>query len=243
MIFNKILHALKQVKLKQVSIKWQACHLCHWKIQVKLFDDEMGVRCSRCRATPVSQMLGKTFKNYHHASDSVYELSSRGAFVRYLKKQKINLTVSEYFDGVEPGELLNGVLSQNVEHLTFKDESFDICTSLEVFEHVENDVKGFCEIFRVLKTGGFLLFTVPICLNQKTTERTRIINKQRENVLPAVYHTDSIRGSEKVFCYRDYGYDIVQRLEKAGFSDCKIVQSPSHELWGFARPIIVAKKQ
>lgn len=243
MIINKIFHALKQVKLKQVSIKWQDCHLCHWKIQVKLFDDEMGVRCSRCMATPVSQMLGKVFNNFYQESDHVYELSSRGAFVRYLKNQRLKLTLSEFFDGVEPGKLFDGVLCQNVENLTFKDESFDICTSLEVFEHVEDDAKGFKEIFRVLKQKGVFLFTVPINLNKKTTDRTHVINGERENILPPEYHSDSIRGSEKVFCYRNYGYDIIDRLEKAGFSNCKILQPSNRELWGFARPTIVAKKQ
>ena len=193
-------------------------------------------------ATPVSQMLGKIYKEYSCSNKAVYELSSRGAFVRFLKKENINLTLSEYFDNVQPGQYLREILCQNVEELTFEDELFDVCTSLEVFEHVENDDQGFKEIYRVLKKGGVFIFTVPINIEENTIERTSIENGKRKNILPPEYHSDSIRGSQKVFCYRNYGIDIVERLHNAGFKKAKIIQAPDQVLWGFARPVIIALK-
>ena len=53
-------------------------------------------------------------------------------------------------------------MCQDVQHLTFDDAEFDICTSTEVFEHVPDDIKGFKEIYRVLKDDGVFIFTVPI---------------------------------------------------------------------------------
>ena len=84
--------------------------------------------------TPVSQMMGKVYNKFAtNKINNVYELSSRGAFVRFLKKQNIKLTLSEYFDDIAEGATRNGIICQNVEKLTFEDNSFDICTSLEVF--------------------------------------------------------------------------------------------------------------
>ncbi len=243
MLVNKLLHSFKEIKFNQISIKFETCHLCNWKIQLKINNDEMGVRCTRCFATPVSQMMGHIFKQFQTTkTKKVYELSSRGAFVKFLKTQKFNLTLSEYFDDIKFGKYNNGIQCQNVEELTFESDSFDICTSLEVFEHVENDLKGFKEIYRVLKSGGIYIFTVPINLNNKTIERTKIIDGKRENILLPEYHSDSIRGTGQVFCYRNYGYDIVDRLTESGFNNCEIIKPSKIKFFGFGRPVIITRK-
>lgn len=239
---GKLIQALSNIKIKQLSIKFESCTLCGFKLQVKTHNDEMGIRCIRCFATPVTQSLAAVFKQYLKPDICVYELSSRGAFVRFLQKQKINLTLSEYFDTVQPGDFKQGVQCQNVEKLTFKDNSFDICTSLEVFEHVEDDIKGFKQICRVLKPKGAFIFTVPISLNSNTIERTQIINGQRENILPPEYHSDTLRGSNRVFCFRNYGKDITNRLIMAGFQHAEIIEPDENTLFGLARPVIIAGK-
>ncbi len=45
--------------------------------------------------------------------------------------------------------------------LDFKDSSFDVVLSFDVFEHVRNDAAAIKESFRVLRKGGYLIFTVP----------------------------------------------------------------------------------
>lgn len=243
MIVSKIINVIKQVKIKELGVRIESCHLCQWRLQIKIHNDEMGVRCTRCFATPVSQSLGLAFKKHFNTSTkTIYELSSRGSFVRFLKKLNVKLVLSEYFDAVENGVIHKGTLCQNVEKLTFIDNSFDICTCLEVFEHVENDIQGFREVYRVLNKKGVLLFTVPIDLNSVTIERTKVVHGQRKNTLEPEYHSDNIRGTSKVFCYRNYGYDIVERLKQVGFKECEIYTPPKSSLFGFGRPIIIAKK-
>ncbi len=48
-----------------------------------------------------------------------------------------------------------------VEQLDFPDESFDLVTAIELLEHLEDDVRGLRECFRVLRPGGRMLITVP----------------------------------------------------------------------------------
>ena len=56
---------------------------------------------------------------------TVHELSSRGPFVAYLRRCAGSLSLSEYFDGVSPGEEVDGVRCEDVERLTFEAGKFD----------------------------------------------------------------------------------------------------------------------
>jgi SAM-dependent methyltransferase len=203
----------------------------------------MGVRCLTCRATAVTLSLAAVLHQLipDLSTQKVYELSSRGPLVEFLRGKCGELTCSEYFEGVNPGEYLNGVLCQDVQQLSFADNSFDICTSTEVFEHVPDDLAGFSEIKRVLKPGGLFLFTVPLFNSPSTLERARLDDMGKvEHLLSAQYHGDPIRGHQPVLVFRDYGMDIEQRILSQGFSRIELRQ-PSHSLpWGYHRQVIAA---
>ncbi|MEM3521973.1 MAG: class I SAM-dependent methyltransferase [Candidatus Bathyarchaeia archaeon] len=50
---------------------------------------------------------------------------------------------------------------ESIEKMHFPDNSFDLVTAIEVFEHVEHPVLGFAEIYRVLKPRGFFICVTP----------------------------------------------------------------------------------
>jgi|SRR3989344_6678395 len=52
-----------------------------------------------------------------------------------------------------------GILKQDVQKLTFKDNSFDMVTCFEVLEHIPDPVKAMKELYRVTKNR--LLISVP----------------------------------------------------------------------------------
>lgn len=56
------------------------------------------------------------------------------------------------------GLILNNA---NIYHLPYADNTFDAAILSEVLEHVEHDVDGLREIYRVLKPGGVAAVTVP----------------------------------------------------------------------------------
>lgn len=49
----------------------------------------------------------------------------------------------------------------DLRKLPLADNSLDVVTSLDTLEHIEEDEQALAEIFRVLKPGGYGLFTVP----------------------------------------------------------------------------------
>jgi SAM-dependent methyltransferase len=208
------------------------CPLCGGKLFVRISFDLLGTRCVSCAASPISMAIGKVLKDRvpGFADLRLCELSSQGPFFASLSRAvecgSGTLTCSEYYDGVPPGAFANGVQCQDVQHLTYADASFDVCTSTEVFEHVPDDQRGFAELHRVLAQGGHLLLTVPLSDTDVTAERAVLEDGAIRHLLPATYHDDQIRGAGKVLVYRDYGRDITQRLGEAGFAAPEIVEVP-----------------
>ena len=64
--------------------------------------------------------------------------------------------------------LAKGVTNQNLECLTFADESLDIVITSDVMKHVRLDDRAHREIHRVLKPGGIymLLFHMTVHWNK-----------------------------------------------------------------------------
>lgn len=220
------------------------CPVCSTKrIIVRLHHSEIAVRCMTCRATAVTMSLVSVLRRQVPAlsTKEVYELSSRGPLVTFLEKNCARLTCSEYFEGVAPGDYHNDILCQDVQQLTFADDSFDVCTSTEVFEHVPDDLTGFAEIRRVLRPGGVFLFTVPLFHSPTTVERARLNESQEiEHFLPRHYHGDPIRNHKPVLVYRDYGKDVRQRIISQGFATAKLLSPSPAPPWHYGRTVIMA---
>jgi SAM-dependent methyltransferase len=241
--------ALKVFQLlqwRELSLGRGYCPSCQTeKVFIKLNATDIAVRCLSCRASLVTLALIDVIQHVFPdiRAKSVYELSARGPLVNYLIRNSENVTCSEYFDDINPGELKNGIICQDVQKLTFEDNSFDLCTSSEVFEHVPRDEKAFMEIFRVLKNNGALAFTVPLDLHCDTLERAHIAENGRiQHLCDPEYHIDPLRGNAPILAFRTYGVDIVHRLLEAGFYRAEIRSNSRFDPWSKTRPIVVAYK-
>lgn len=134
----------------------------------------------------------------------------------------IDLEVSTWKPGRAPGERLDrGVSNQNLEHLTFADGSFDIVLTSDVMEHVRLEAPAHREIRRVLRPGGFYLFTVPHFRDRPTVERVRIVDpadpSKDVDLLPREYHGDANSEDGRSLAYRSFGSDLDAALERLGF--------------------------
>ena len=97
------------------------------------------------------------------------------------------------------------------EELPFADESFDVVTALDVIEHLDDDIAGLREMFRILRKGGKTLIFVPAFMwlwgvqDDVSNHRIRYTKKQ-----------------------------ITERLEKAGFE----IERATYANWTFFAPIL-----
>jgi len=223
-ILHRVRTAASLTQPRQLALRGFRCPMCGPSLIVRLSASDIGVRCVRCAASAMTLSLACALKELHPGlgSEDVYELSSRGPLFEFLRREVPRLTFSEYFDDVEPGALRGSVQCQDVQRLTFDDESFDVVTSTGVFEHVADDARGFREVRRVLRPAGIFVFTVPLSDADETVERARMRNGVVEHLLPPEYHGDRIRGRGRVLAYRNYGRDIIGRLRNCGFGSAEI---------------------
>lgn len=221
------------------------CPICtKSRLIIRLDDNEIAIRCTSCRASVVSMSIAAVIRKRcpSLATLKIHELSSRGPLHHWLERKCPHLQCSEYFAGVPSGEYHNGVMCQDVQQMSLPDESLDLCTSTDVFEHVPDDQAGFRNICRVLKPGGFFIFTVPLC-GEQTIERAHLLPSGGiEHLLPPEYHGDPIAESGRILAFRNYGNDITGKLKAAGFSDAHIEAPALPTYWGISRQVVVARK-
>lgn len=137
----------------------------------------------------------------------------------------ISLTLSSYNPAKPLGVNLSpDTTNQNLERLTFADNSFDIVITSDVMEHVRLDTQAHAEIARVLCPMGIYLFTVPHNWAwPHNLIRVDIVDPgdptSDVHLLPAEYHGDANSPSGGgVLAYRAYGRSLQSELETLGFA-------------------------
>ena len=135
----------------------------------------------------------------------------RGASIK-LANMCNKYVPSRYFESHPPGTFVNGMRCENLEALSFDDESIDLHVSQDVVEHIFHPKQAFREIARTLKPGGMHIFSVPIVNKDKpSARRARIENGQIKHLVPAQYHGDGFGGPKSLVTF-DWGYDICRHI-------------------------------
>lgn len=155
---------------------------------------------------------------------TVFEAQADGAVHRILERLP-GYYCAEFFDGVQLGtNATKGVRCENLEMLTFPDETFDMVITQDVFEHIADPQSAFNEIARVLKPGGRHIFTVPLHEGHKTASRARLVDGHPKHLMLPVYHGDPLRSSGSLV-YTDFGDDLPDLLTRLGFDTEVVVRS------------------
>lgn len=125
----------------------------------------------------------------------------------------------------KPGELFefSGQLIQHedMQELSYDDETFDLIVHSDVLEHVPDPFVGMAEIHRVLKPGGTCIFSCPIYTRLEHRVRA-YLDTDREIVFtegPAFHGNPLTSAGSPVFY--EFGLALMDDLIKVGF-DCEI---------------------
>ncbi|MCX7556149.1 methyltransferase domain-containing protein [Xanthomonadaceae bacterium JHOS43] len=241
-MLSRLRSGMAALEWGRFSARFARCPFCGRSLFVRLNDGEAGVRCVQCAASTVHLSVGLALANEipDLSRLQVYELSAAGPLVEHLRRQARTADFSEYHPDAAPGTMWRGVRCEDVQALSWPDASFDLVTHSEVFEHVPDDARGFSELRRVLRPGGMMVFTVPLSDAPRTVERARLTEGGIEHLLPPEHHVDPFKGNEPVLVFRDYGCDITQRLERAGFGGVRIETPVFPVPWARLRPVVRA---
>jgi O-antigen biosynthesis protein len=154
----------------------------------------------------------------------IYVMEQTSPLYEWLRARFPNVVGSEYLGEAAPlGHLLNGIRNEDATKLTFGSGRFDFVLSFDVFEHVPNYAAAFAEACRCLAPGGTLLFTAPFDRDSDVTvHRARVSSSgEIEHLLEPEFHGDPINPSGGILCFQHFGWDLVEILKTAGFSDVR----------------------
>ena len=130
--------------------------------------------CLRCGSIPRQRALIKVLNDHFPGWRElrIHESSPGGASSDKIRRECRDYVASQFFAQVPRGQAEGGQRSEDLEALTFPDESFDLVITQDVFEHILRPEKAFAEIARTLKPGGAHVYTVPYCRGKKTVVRS-----------------------------------------------------------------------
>jgi SAM-dependent methyltransferase len=173
--------------------------------------------CSGCGSIPRERALMWCVEKFYPGWESVviHESSpvKRGASQRLAAKCKKYVS-SQYFPGQPTGTLVNGVRCENLEALSFADNSIDLHISQDVFEHIFNPAAAFKEIARSLKPGGAHIFTTPLIEKNKPSQRwAEMVNGQVVHLQKPEYHQNPV-SNEGSLVTMHWGYDICEYIAR-----------------------------
>ncbi len=170
--------------------------------------------CSDCNSIPRERALFNVvtdyFPNYRELYIHESSPANRGASLKF-KKECNGYTSSQYFSNITPGgiDAETGFRCENLEGLTFPDNSFHIFVTQDVMEHIFDYEKSFKEIARVLKPGGAHIFTVPLINKGQKSERWASRNESGEILYhhEPEYHGNPV-DAKGALVTMHWGYDI-----------------------------------
>lgn len=173
---------------------------------------------------------------------SIYIAEQTTPLFRCLSERHPTAIGSEYLGHtVGFGEQnAQGIRNESVTRLTFSTASFEFLISLDVFEHVPEYERALAECHRVLRPGGFLLFSVPFLPQQQENLVRAVVDEQGEirHLLPPEYHGDPLQ-SEGCLAFYCFGWELLDQVRAAGFSEVNGYSFWSRDFGYLGSPLIL----
>lgn len=185
--------------------------------------------CDLCKSIPreraLMYVIKKFYPNYNELSIHESSPANRGASLK-LRMECPNYSASQFFTDVQLGHVHNasGFRCEDLENLTFDDESFDLFITQDVMEHILEPELSFKEIARVLKPGGAHIFTVPLINKSKKSECWASRDQNGEIIYhrEPEYHGNPV-DSKGSLVTMHWGYDIAVVIFNAARTPTTII--------------------
>lgn len=153
---------------------------------------------------------------------------------------------SQYFPDLARGEIRDGIRSEDLEALSFSDQSLDLHLHLDVMEHVNRPDKALREMCRTLRPGGLAIFTTPVYPELAENQRKAIyFGDGIEHLAPPEYHgnpIDEAGGALVTFHYGRNFSDLIRTWEPNFAVTHLIPNDPSIGAVGDFRDVFVLRR-
>lgn len=179
-------------------------------------------------------------------TDQIYLTEQVTPLFQWFSDRYESVHGSEYLGPQHKGgEIINGIRHEDIQDLSFPDESFDRIISLEVLEHVPFPERAFAELRRCLRDGGSVLLTAPFAANDaydviraKLTDTGEI-----EHLMEPEFHGNPVDPEGGALCFRYFGWSMIDQLKEAGFKEAEVLfyWSQRYGYLGNTNAIILAR--
>lgn len=214
----KLKFMVKPIYFKFASYNYE-CNICSWRDNRFEGDSwHLNIICPRCRSQ-IRQRLFWAAIN-HLENVNIKKVIKYKKVIHFAPDKNLVKSISSVAkEYITADLLLDGYSYQNIDlnidlsdMEQIKDQEFDCLIAFDVLEHVPKHLKAIEESNRILKLGGYCIFTIPQKDNLDTTyEDLSIINsKEREAKFGQWDHL------------RIYGNDFKQMIEERGFDVIEI---------------------
>lgn len=200
-----------------------------WRIDLRIkkgFDLRESLYCQFCGNSLRTRQMAKALVLFYSNGKvrSLKDLVNLESF-RKLRIAEINacgnlhptlrpLPLLYYSEFTPPDKEIR---KEDLQNLSYQDEFFDLVLTSDTLEHVPDLEKALEEIRRILKPGGYHVFTIPIIMSRKTRERIVIDgddNKSIKKLLPDSFHGS---GESDNIVFREFGADVIDLMSKLQF--------------------------
>lgn len=131
-----------------------------------------------------------------------------------------------YFPDLPLGQETAGVLNDNLECLSFDNNSIDVFVALDVFEHLADISSATREIARVVKPDGLALLTFGILIDNGAAVLPRSVvsaSGEIRHLFPPEYHGDPFSDGGALV-YNHFGYAIHEWLHDVSGMNVAIIR-------------------
>jgi len=141
-----------------------------------------------------TDLFSKPYKVLHLAPEQAF-------YKRFKQMKNLDYITADLYSPLAD-------IKADITNLPFDDNSFDVVFCNHVLEHIKDDTKAMKELFRVMKSGGWGIFQIPLDKNRAVTfEDDSITDKDERTRIFGQY--DHVRV---------YGMDYFDKLQSVGFS-------------------------
>lgn len=209
--------------MENIIDKWHGhCPVCKKNIEFKTKSNwhRDDLRCPNCDSLPRERGLahvinlvlsGQMKGTVHESSPSEREID------RYIESLADKYIPSHFYPSTPRGTY-NGIYrSEDIQNMTFLDESIDFHVTLDVMEHVFFPDLVFREVARTLKKDGAYIFSVPTYKNLVDSVQLAKLNDKTGEIIHLTdepeYHGNPISEEGALVTFH-YGYDFPELIHK-----------------------------
>lgn len=113
-----------------------------------------------------------------------------------------------------PGHTIQRYPDVDMRRMPFPEQSFDLVVHSDTLEHVPEPTTALAECYRILVSGGYCVFTIPVIVGRMTRSRAG---------LPRSYHGSPEQRAADFAVETEYGCDAWTQLMQAGFQECRLI--------------------